>query len=804
MKPTPLRLTVFLPLLYLGCSGGSETNDTHDDDPVDDDTAVMTSLAISPASLTLALGQGQAVTVTGMFSNGSSQDVTSAVVWAATDSAIAGLDSSGVIRSYAIGTTELVATHTENGLEARLNVTVVPAVLTAILVSPTTATIELHESQRFTALGTYSDGNVLNVTSSLQWSTSSVSTASASLALGEEGLIVPHAVGTVTVSAEDPVTGIASDDSGTLVQLTIIPSHLETIRVTPLTASVAAGHAQAFQAFGMYADDVERELTNTVTWHSSDETVATIGAGGNATSLIAGTTEITAEDPTTNITSTDAAALNVGPPLLLSVYVSPASVSLPRLLTQQLTAYGRYTDNVDRDITDAVTWNVENGTVVSVSGTGLATATDVGSSSVSATHTVSGISSDTTSESAQITVTTPVIVSVSITAPATLVPAGADMQLSALAHYDNLTTTPVPDATWQSSVPAVASVGNAAPFVGLVRTLTVGQTTIDAVDPTSGISSAANGSSLVLTVPGGVTLTSVAIEPSAPTIRAGSTFELTAMGMFSDFTTFPVTHSSNWSSTLPTFVEVGTTDGTRGLVIGISPGTSVIDATHIVSGVSTSASGQSATVTVADFDIADLIHYGLDTGSGTVATNDAPGQPNGTINGGIWRSPGYLVGDAYKLAMPSGVTANVNANLTTTMFTNLTIAFWWRYISGSGLAYAWNTSTSFRAFTNGVAFSGFWVRNTPGGTDVVYSPNVQDGQWRHIAYVLDAAAFSARLYINGTLVGSTAYSGSISLNGLHVLGQNGSSGAEVEYDFYRVWTRALSAAEIGEAVAGAF
>jgi hypothetical protein len=139
-----------------------------------------------------------------------------------------------------------------------------------------------------------------------------------------------------------------------------------------------------------------------------------------------------------------------------------------------------------------------------------------------------------------------------------------------------------------------------------------------------------------------------------------------------------------------------------------------------------------------------------------------------------------------------------------TPLTSLTIEFWWSWDSGTNLAYMYyHGTTAFRAFTNGVAYSGIMVRAIPGGTDITYAPSVQDGVWKHIAVVLNAATSQGILYVNGVSAGTSAYSGSITLDStLYVLGQSSSNGAQVNYDRYRVWSRALNATEIANIVAG--
>ena len=73
---------------------------------------------------------------------------------------------------------------------------------------------------------------------------------------------------------------------------------LSSIAITPASPSIAPGTTEQFTATGTYSDYTIKNITTSVTWSSSDTTVATIsntaGSNGLVTSSGAGTTTITA------------------------------------------------------------------------------------------------------------------------------------------------------------------------------------------------------------------------------------------------------------------------------------------------------------------------------------------------------------------------------------------------------------------------------------------------------------------------------------------------------------------------------
>jgi uncharacterized protein YjdB len=94
-----------------------------------------------------------------------------------------------------------------------------------------------------------------------------------------------------------------------------VVSGVVSIQVTPTTASITAGQTQQFQAMAVLQDGEHRDVTNAVTWKSSNPAVATIDATGLATAMTvsanaATSTQITA---TSGSIVSNAAVLTVNP-----------------------------------------------------------------------------------------------------------------------------------------------------------------------------------------------------------------------------------------------------------------------------------------------------------------------------------------------------------------------------------------------------------------------------------------------------------------------------------------------------------
>jgi hypothetical protein len=159
---------------------------------------------------------------------------------------------------------------------------------------------------------------------------------------------------------------------------------LQSIAVTPTTASLAVGKTKQFIATGTYSDGSKKNITRTVTWTSSNTSVATVSVG-LATAVASGSATLTATSGTisgsANLTVTGGAVLN-------SISLSPTNPTIGLGSNQQFTATGHYSDGSTQDLTTTVNWTSGTQSVATISNTagsqGLATAVGGGTTLISA------------------------------------------------------------------------------------------------------------------------------------------------------------------------------------------------------------------------------------------------------------------------------------------------------------------------------------------------------------------------------------------------------------------------------------
>ena len=201
--------------------------------------------------------------------------------------------------------------------------------------------------------------------------------------------------GAVTIAANDVVAvspAVGSFPDGVLkvylvsqnqrIASVSFVSGLLSIDVTPATTSIAKGLTQAFTATGHFSDNSTANLTATVSWSSSNQSVATISFSGLASSFAIGSTTITATSGSISGSET----LTVTAAQLESFVITPSVARSGVGLTTQPTATGTYTDATTANVTSLATWESNDPAIATVNAqTGLVTGVSLGNTTLDVT-----------------------------------------------------------------------------------------------------------------------------------------------------------------------------------------------------------------------------------------------------------------------------------------------------------------------------------------------------------------------------------------------------------------------------------
>ncbi len=521
--------------------------------------ASLTSLQVTPTLPTAAAGFTQALTATGLFSDGSTQELTDFVSWSSVDPSKAAVSSLGLVSARAQGAVMISAQAL--GVTGQVNFVVSAAVLESIELAPSPAAVPKGLQQTFVAIGRFSDGSTAQVSEAATWSSSTPTIATVSNAAGTRGEATALLEGVTTISAL--LQGFMASST-----LTVTPASLTSLAVTPVTPSIARGLTLQFTATGTFSDGTTRDLTPQVTWSAGDGSIASIsntdGSRGRALALDVGSSGIAA----TLGTISGVSSLTVTAAVLVSIGLTPGSPSVPRGLTLRLAATGVYTDGSTADLTTQVMWMSGDANLAPVSNgagsEGLVQALDPGAATITATL-------GSFSASTQLTVTPAVLQQLTLTPPSPSVAAGLGTSLTATGLYsDSSTQNLSASASWASSDATIATVS-----AGALNTSRVGSVLITA---TVGALSA----QVTLEVTAAV-LQQLEVTPQNVSGPRGLTQQFVAMGVFSDGSTAELTQSVTWASSDSAKVVVSNANGSRGL--GSTPAVGAVTIWATLSGI---------------------------------------------------------------------------------------------------------------------------------------------------------------------------------------------------------------------------
>jgi trimeric autotransporter adhesin len=251
----------------------------------------LVSIAVSPTNPSIPLGLHQQFTVTGTFTDSSTQQLTSGITWGSSDQTVVTVDLNGVATSVGIGSTSITAN--VGTLSSSSSITVTAAQLASIAVTPAATSVPVGSTQPFTATGTYTDQSTQDLSSTATWMSSDGTMATIDIT----GLATGIAAGTVTITATSgSVSGTAS------LQVTL--ATLVSFTISPLDQTAVLGTQVQFSATGTFSDGSTRVITRQTQWSSSIPATVSVNNLALATAHKLGKVTITASYGSQTVTTT--------------------------------------------------------------------------------------------------------------------------------------------------------------------------------------------------------------------------------------------------------------------------------------------------------------------------------------------------------------------------------------------------------------------------------------------------------------------------------------------------------------------
>ena len=358
------------------------------------------------------------------------------------------------------------------------------------------------------------------------WSSSAPSVAAVSAA----GLVTAGKTGTATIT-------VKTADGGKTAKCRIRVAD----PVTGITVSPAAETLETGDSFQLTASVQPASTVQTVTWSSSDPSVASVSSTGLVTAVKSGTATITAKA----WDGRHSASCVVTVPVHVNgVRINTGARTIIPGKTFQLVAWPQPSNATNK----AVTWSSSNTAVAAVNSKGLVTAVKQGTAEITVKTADGGYTAV-----CKITVGIPVTGVKINTGARTIIP-GKTFQLVAWPQPSNASNKGV---TWSSSDPSVAEVSS----TGLVTAVKAGTATVT-------VKTADGGYKAVCKITAGIPVTGVKINTTAKTMAPGKTFQLVAWPQPSNAANKAVT----WSSSNTAVATVNS----KGLVTAVKAGTATV------------------------------------------------------------------------------------------------------------------------------------------------------------------------------------------------------------------------------------
>lgn len=511
---------------------------------VEADVVLVNSVSVTPATLSLTKGMTSQLTAAVLPDNAGNKNLN----WTSSNPAVATVNAAGLVTAVSSGTATIKATAADGSGKYGSCVVTVKTPVTGLLFSQTPVTLQKNGTIDLSDQLTISPSDADNKT--LTWSSSDSNYASVS----EQGVVTilkdSGTMQNVTVNITAATTD-GSDKSATFT-ITIAPIKVTSMELSASELSLTKDESVNLSVANMMPSNA---TVQTVSWSSSDLSVATVDSTGKVTvvSDTAGQTAV--------ITATADGGENVTASCRVTVIsadskVPVESVTLNPSTAQQVKVGGEIALQAAVTPADATTQGV-NWYITSGEGTVISKiSSDSGQCNIQAVAPgvavveAQAIGDSTKKASITITVTAIEVTSISVSPAAKDMTVGDTYKATATVLPANATDKTV---TWQTSSAAVATVDQN----GTITAVAAGEATITA---TAGSQSA----TIKITVQPvsadpdtPVAVTGITVSPTTKAMTVGEVYKATATVLPANATDKTVTWKSS-NTTVATVDQSGT------------------------------------------------------------------------------------------------------------------------------------------------------------------------------------------------------------------------------------------------------
>lgn len=335
----------------------------------------VAEVIVTPKESTLPIGFELQLKAEKLMMTGLVVDVTTSndISWSSSDDSIATVDSAGLVTAGVnTGTVTIKASgHFSGGdVEGTAVIHVVDTTVDLVTVTPSQASVAVGLSQAFTAIATFSDGQVIDISeqSVTDWSSSNPYVASISNSEVDKGVAKGELAGSSTITGS--VSGLQD-----IAELEVLSVDLTSLSIDPQSQSIPVGLSQAFSATALLSNGETVVITTdgAFVWSVSNPEIASIsneiGTKGVAKGLSVGTTDVTISGQFNGQLIQSSATLVITDEDVTELEIQQESPIIPVGLTAQFKARAKLSSGEWFDVTkdDAISWSSTNSDRVTIS-----------------------------------------------------------------------------------------------------------------------------------------------------------------------------------------------------------------------------------------------------------------------------------------------------------------------------------------------------------------------------------------------------------------------------------------------------
>ena len=239
--------------------------------------AELVSISVGQDRSTIPLGTTAQLKARGVYTDGSTRDLTDSASWSSSPLGIVSVKPSGLAASLRIGTATVEAR--SGSVTGAGTLSVSSALLTSIKIASDKALMPLGTTQQMSALGRYTDGSSPDMTNSVSWFSASGQIVS----ISASGVASAKSFGSSVISAT--FAGISGSTS-----LAVAPAALTAIGISPAHPTIPLASSLQLTAIGSFTDGSTRDLTGSVMWGIDNVSIVNISGAGKAIAQQVGST----------------------------------------------------------------------------------------------------------------------------------------------------------------------------------------------------------------------------------------------------------------------------------------------------------------------------------------------------------------------------------------------------------------------------------------------------------------------------------------------------------------------------------